>query len=584
MRKKAGRGNKKWLFIFILLFLFALFLRIPNLNFPFFGDEAWHEFVKFNKGGFPSVHYDSIKSQNEILVDPPLTGWFYLLYSSIFGFSTVILRSTSLLFALINILLVYFLAKKIFNKKTALFSVFLIAFSYWHCFESYILDRDGNFLMFFYLILIVLYVFYRETKERKFLWTGAIISMIYVLIKISGVLILGVIGLMILYDNKIFSEIWKNRFNVRTYDVKKFKKSLFEMLPFIILNILAYLLLFEATAFFNYPYYELLHMQEALSFEFFTGGFAQSLGREIIYLLLYGSPLLIGLTLLSLTKFNKKKLLFLFWILVPIIIYSKVPYAGALERYLSVIIPALCILGGNFLSEIKWDRTYKKILVIGGLFYFILLNLFSFMKFEYLMHSIKEYFIRAATFNWDFLFPFYGAGGPAFLLPFWAIAVSIWLSFIFLTVSIMFYKKKKIFYFCFISFLAISGAFSLYVLQEFNFSLHTPSVNRGFNELLDELNYETSSVVYTNIGAIRIYHDDSIKFVPLRCPKKNTLCLDKYGELIRRFGGAAYIIDFPKRFENSQYYDLLEDNCELREKITDNEAVLGYIYDCKKQL
>jgi hypothetical protein len=583
------KSKKIAVIVFIFLFL-AVFLRIFNLGMPFFGDEAWHEFAKFQKGEIFSVNYDSIKGKNITIEDPPLTGWFYVFYTSIFGFSTIIMRSSSVVFALVNIFLVYLLAKRIFDVKTAVFSAFLMIFSYWNCFDSYTFNRDGLFLMFFYLIIIFLYVIYRQSGSKKYslLILAAVISMPYILIKISGVFITGILFLMILLDNGVFHELWKNRKHFwifKKYRKNKFAKAVLEIIPFVLANFVAYLLLAIGSWIWNKPYFEILFRSgEIAPLEFFGGPIVQSVGREVIYLFLYGSPLLIGLTILSLIYFNKKKYLFVFWLLVPIIIYAKLPYAGALERYLSVIIPALCILSGSYLAKIKIDKLRLRILIVLGIGYFLLLNLFSLIKSEYLVHSIKEYGIRAVTLDWNFLFPFYGAGGPTFLIPFWTIAISFWLSFIFLTVAIMFYRKKKIFYLIFMCFLAVSGAFNLYVLQEFNFSLHAPSVNKGFNELLDRLDYENASVVYTNIGAIRIYHDDSIKFVYLRCPKKNTLCLDKYGELIRRFGGAAYIIDFPQRFENSQYYDLLEDNCELREKISDKQAVLGYIYDCEKQL
>ena len=578
--------QKKYFWILLLLLLLTgLFLRLPNINFPFFGDESWHEFVKYHKEGFFSVYYDSITGKNTVLIDPPLNGWLYLAYTGLFGFSTAIMRSTSLLIGMINIILVYLIAAKMFNKKTALLSVLLMALSYWHCFESYMIDRDGVLLMLFYLLILFFYIKYCESKNKLWLLPGAAISALCIFLKVSGMLITGVLLLAILYDNKIFFELWINRkqfWKLRKYDLSKFKIAFFEISPFIIANIMGYAVFTCGIYLLNPYYYHMLYTtQESVPLEFFGAALWQSIPREMIYLLLYGSPLLVGLTVLSILNWHKKKFLFLFWLLVPVIIYSKVPYTGALERYLSVIIPPVCILSASFLADTSFkNKKYNVLgLIVGGLF-FALLNIFSLIRSEYLFHDIKTYMLRALMLKWNFLFPFYGAGGPAFLVPFWILALSIGLSIVLLVLMIIFNKKKKYFYLFLLLFLAIAGAFNLYVLQEFNFHIHTPNINKGFQETLSELQNETNTVVYTNIGAIRVYSDKNIKFISMRCPKKDTACWNRFDKAMKLFGGAVYILDFPQTFEKSERKKVIDVNCELRKNISDKQATIGYIYDC----
>lgn len=577
--------QKKYFLILLIFLLFAgVLLRLPNLNFPFFGDETWHEFAKYHRGGFFSVYYDSIAGKNTVLEDPPLNGWFYLAYTRIFGFSTVIMRSTSLLIGMVNIILVYFLAARIFNKKTAMLSIFLMIISYWHNFESYMIDRDGILLVLFSLLIICFYIQYRASRNQLWLLPGAVTAGICMFLKISGIFITAVLFLMILHDNKIFSELWANRkqfWKLRKYDLPKFKTAMFETGVFVMANILGYAVFSLGAYLLDPHYYGILFTQEIAPLEFLRAPFWQSIPREMIYLLLYGSPLLLGLTVLSLIKWNNKKFLFLSWLLVPILFYSKVPYAGALERYLSVIIPPLYILSASVLAEFPFkNKKYNILGLITGVLFFVLLNIFSLIRSDYLFHDVKEYMLRALMLKWNFLFPFYGAGGPAFLVPFWVLAVSIGLSMALLALALVFYKKKKHFYLFLVLFLAIAGAFNLYILQEFNFHIHTPNINKGYQETLAELQNEPHTVIYTNIGAIRIYSDKNIKFVYMRCPKKDTACWNRFDKAMKLFGGAAYILDFPRTFEKSERKKVIDANCNLRKEITDKQATIGYVYDC----
>lgn len=576
--------NKKNYLILFLLLLLAFLIRIPNQTFPFFGDEAWHDFVKFHKGAILSVEYESMNGENTLLIDPPLTGWFYLAYSSIFGFSTIILRSTSLIFGLINILLIYFLAKKVFNTKTAALSVFLAVISFWHVIESYILDRDGNFLIFFYLLIILLYVFYRETKNKRYLWLGATISVFYMFIKVSGALITAILFLIILYDNKIFQEIWNNKkhiFNLNLYLKSSFKKAFLEIFPFVLANIVSYAVFFAGVYFLNKPFFNSLLAQEAIPLEFFTAEWTLSAGREIIYLIIYGSPLLLGLSVLSLLYFNKKKMLFLFWLLVPIIAYSKIPYAGALERYLSVIIPPLCILGGSFLAELSIYKKGKMLLLgAASILYFILLNILSAIPVKYLSHNISEYALQVTVLKWGFLFPFYGVGGPAFLIPFFILGMSFILCGIFFILVVFFIKRKNIFYFFLILFIAIGLSFNLYIIQELNLAVHTPNIRTGFNQILSELPKEDSTLIYTNIGALKTYDAIEREYVLIKFSQKDKFYLDNILASITEKGGAVYLLDFPKRFENSKVYEIITRNCRLRKEIKDKQVIIGIIYDC----
>ena len=109
-----------------------------------------------------------------------------------------------------------------------------------------------------------------------------------------------------------------------------------------------------------------------------------------------------------------------------------------------IIIPPVCILGGNYLSKITFKKNYKYIFIFILLIsYFV--NLLLNLSKEYIVHDISNYVSRFINFKWNFFFPLTGPSGPIFGVSFESIVFSLVMSFIFLVLCLIFSKKEKIF-------------------------------------------------------------------------------------------------------------------------------------------
>ena len=85
-------------------------------------DEAFSAYItKYNLAEI--THYTALD------VHPPLYYWLLKGWTSLFGTSAVAFRSMSVVFGVITLILLFFLVKKLFNRKTAALSVFLVAIS-----------------------------------------------------------------------------------------------------------------------------------------------------------------------------------------------------------------------------------------------------------------------------------------------------------------------------------------------------------------------------------------------------------------------------------------------------------------------
>lgn len=123
----TGKNNKILLSILIFLTIISFIYRIKGLddNYSFWSDEAHTAlFVRaiFEQGkpvltnGYTTNPYQLFQY------------WLSFLTSKIFGLNEFGIRFPSILFGLSTVALTYFLGKKIFNKTTALLSVFLTVF------------------------------------------------------------------------------------------------------------------------------------------------------------------------------------------------------------------------------------------------------------------------------------------------------------------------------------------------------------------------------------------------------------------------------------------------------------------------
>lgn len=140
--------------IALLLFTLAFLLRaISSRNFSPHNDESilWAMSLDFLVNDWEwSKHYMRIPY-------PP--GFFYLLagVTYLFEFSLMAVRNISILSGSLTVVVLYFLAKSLYNRKAAFFSALLLCFSSYHIYYSGIAVTDALIIL---LILSSVYFFW----------------------------------------------------------------------------------------------------------------------------------------------------------------------------------------------------------------------------------------------------------------------------------------------------------------------------------------------------------------------------------------------------------------------------------------
>lgn len=566
--------NNKLIWIFVGILLFAMLIRLPNINFVFSGDEgAWPQWIKYqDKHEFSFQFEDQIDGKMKYWEDLPLIGIIYSLGYKIFGYGTANMRIINYLFGIANLLLVYFLAKKIFDKKTALYALFLMTVSYWHLFVSYMIERDGSFVSFLFLSSIYAYINYRDSLKKQWLVLAGALAAISLSIRSTAIFIAAVLIVMIIYDNKLLAMFNKIRL----------KRVLAEAA--IIIGCIA---AFAFVIFISY----------LLNKEFIGGAIAADAApsgiisfnllfagmRELTYLLLWGSPLLIGLFIASFLRYDRRNFAFLAVILFAVLGYLPAARAAAIDRYLSVIIAPLCIIGASFLASVNFNKKDLKIAgiaaVVFGVFFFILNSL----KVNYIAHNLNTYLIKAVKLQWNFLFPYYGVGGPNFMMSFMTIGFALVISFVLLAAAMFHIKNTKKFKLILSLFIGAALAFNIVLIEEFNFHTNYPDISRITYDAIEE--YEKLGIngpLYINQAGILLYVNktgDDLIFMKWG-NDKNATEMDK---TVHEKGGAVLLIDFPKIPENSERLKLAR-KCNLVYTGSGKGMKIAYIYDCNNLL
>lgn len=147
------KDKTKILLVFALILAFSLRLWAATTIQPS-GDE-----LVYGTHAINFISSGAVSNQNQSPV------WFYLadIFYRIFGVTLVTGRLTSVLFSTLTVLLVFLLAKLIFDRQTAIVSAILLAISSYHI-EYQIMEMDMTFTFF---ILLAAYLFLKNLKDKN---------------------------------------------------------------------------------------------------------------------------------------------------------------------------------------------------------------------------------------------------------------------------------------------------------------------------------------------------------------------------------------------------------------------------------
>ncbi|MHA1617567.1 MAG: ArnT family glycosyltransferase [Candidatus Njordarchaeales archaeon] len=342
--------------------ILALATRVTSLNEPGFTCDE----ITYVEAGIKYLKYFDFEYNVE---HPPLAKYLIGLSVLALGTTEFSARLPIAILGTLTCLIVFFLAKELYDQYTALLSSILIALSTYHIAHSRVATLDVP-LTFFYVLTILL--FWKGLKNRWYLLFSGIALGLAIATKYTGIYLYFIIGVyLIIYENLI-----KYRHSILSINLSK------ELLVAAFLSIGTFIVVapFLLSSSISVTYLDLevplITKSVYRNFHHLQTGHANYFIGEVTnapppwFYLVYLTfrlpiPMIIffGLGLAyALYKRSRQEVLLLLWILIPLGIFSfqKVK----LLHYLVPIIPPLCILAARsmvVIISVLRNRTKKLI-------------------------------------------------------------------------------------------------------------------------------------------------------------------------------------------------------------------------------
>jgi dolichyl-phosphate-mannose--protein O-mannosyl transferase len=558
---------KFYKYLIFSLFILFIVLRLIGTNQPIYDDET--NFVESvnNPGPYLTIQPISIHAH------PPVAGWIYLGVGMILGQEVLIYRLIPILFGILNLFLVYRVVKEYYSERSALFSLCLMGFSFYHLIMSLEIEIEGSVLVTTFLLMTYFYLKFQKSQQRKYLIYTGIVFGFSLLTKISALFFLGVIGIHLYFSINEKSQLIKFQHIKETF------------ISFMMIMI---------TGFALFSFYPLLmwdHFQKVLSHGSGYYGINISL-MAIAMLLFWATPFLLGPFFLQIFKFNKKDSFWTIWFLVIFSIYTflivgrpgthgGIGGVADYSRFFMNLVVPMSILGGVYLSKIRFSLQEKVIGLIGfgiflGSFFYINYNTINILPrdFGIYLNALKN-------LKLNFLFPYTTSSGNLMGVSFAIIVITLFIVFLLLFFSLItkeslfkISKKIKIF---FVIFISISIALNIFLVVEYLGPVTSPDINNVFYEMVDYTkNNLLKDPIYANNEGLLIHLND----LEYELGEKQEY-VGVYLESIEENSiksGSYLILDWPKVLigDKLNYFQ----SCTKKETFSSKGIELGVIYSC----
>lgn len=329
-----NKQNKPLPLILILfIFLSGLVLKIVLVySLPLYHDVGWY--ISLLK------HHDSSFMNLIVLEHPPWGYYPYLFSLELFGVHDYAIRLVPLFFGLLELALIYLIAKKWFGKRTADFSIILFSLLYFVVINTLSPEGDGSIASVFSLLLFYFFSAYYDAyaecgscaKKKLFLILSGVFLGALLLIKVRMILFFIPLFIYSLYRTRVFLQTVKDLFIV----------GLLSLLIFAIFPLQIYLVSSDISVFITLLKQVILHN---------TGTF--SLFYKLTHPLLF-LQVFVVLSFLTFFLFFKgislkqdKLILLLLWSCsLFIILLTILPegLAAAYPRYIAFLLPPILLL------------------------------------------------------------------------------------------------------------------------------------------------------------------------------------------------------------------------------------------------
>ncbi len=568
----------KYKLAIIAILLVALILRVSGANTILFFEEAeWgmfaqdHTFTNLGLTFYLKAGPPVLWPHNPLV---PVLFKAVTIHTTEPAAMTFAMRMVSVVFGMATIILMYFMTKRFYNKKTAVITTGIMAIGYWHLLASLVVDIDGGVLAFLLMLMSYLILLYDEKHpdargvnrhQKKYLILAGIVFGISLLAKFSAFLLLPVIFIYLLTS--------KNSGHT-------FRKRLIQTI-----KILASVVVIGAAVFSIFPISALLiNNPELFLYSLDHAGSYTSFKptlRPLMVMFVFGTPLLILLSAASVKNWKQNKnSFFLLYVFYLLFMYSF--FLGSLdtestyEKYLMMTIPAMSLLAGDFISRINFSKNNKHLLLLSTIVLFVAMIAMNIANAPYIDHSVPDYQRRAVSgfispSEWNFSVPLMANVQPGFWMNFYSLAIITMLSVLFFVAAVL--KKSKLF---FILFLSAALALNVFYLQEFLVHGTHPDINKITYEMADyyKTNY-ADRPLYANALTLAFYtgkNDDF--FVGADDDRKDQALLAKQA-------GAVMLVTeyYPNIHKDSQAWKNIN-TCRLEKEFSDKGVIVGRVFIC----
>lgn len=534
--------------ILLLILLSALFIRTFGLDLMLIDDNAIHPIAAqtLAKGEYP--FYDH----------PPI--FLFIDYLS-FKVDTLLLDFTNLhiswrliplIFGLLTILVVYYLASLIYDQQTALVSAFIMAVCFYHIWASLVPDPNGSSLTLFITLALFAYL---SSKDRLNWWVIAagLLLGISLLTKYVAILLLPVLFVFELLRRKSV----KNA--AITSAIGLFILFLFPLTAYMAGRWEIFLITFK---------WGVTHVsRHEPGFILF----AKSFFKHIYKLVMYATPLL---TLLPLSAFlhreGEKELLLFSWIGIFLFFYIFVTPTMPIARFQMLIIPPLVILSAKEIMRNKFDKgDIKRLLFLTIIFIFLIFSLNAFGS-ETTPLTFEHFDASLLSKNPDIWYT--GFSGPLFRVSSYSFFLVALLGFVFF----IFYTWGGSPRTWLVLLIALSLAFNLLLIGELFFYNFSPNYNEVMGGMIDYYHENgLSEPVYSK-------YEDLPYYVGAEYHSAKGL---QIVEVMRTEGGTVMWLNLPPLFEGGPLWNTLKkikSTCELEKTFYSKNYEAGYIFLCDK--
>lgn len=338
--KKINNIMLKKNYLFIIIFTFAVFIRLWKINNPLLDEHSWRQTTSAMVARNYLKDMNLFKPQTDFQSPYPFVFGLYeysvACLAKIFGYSDVLGRLTSLSFFILGFIYFYKLVKKYLGERASLFALTFYTFLPTSVFYSRSFQVDGPMTS-----LSIVFIFYFglwvEQRKRIHFLLSVIVANVLFMFKISSLYMI-IAAILYLYS----------------FEGIKFIKNP-KLYIFLILSMAfpiffnQYVPVMEANKgkIFSPLGGWILHKDTLLSFDFWYKTFFANLFE---YQYMHTGYIFFVIGLFQHIK-DARYRLFHVWLISIIAFFIVAAYGMHHEYYLVVLIPVACVFIGSFLSD-----------------------------------------------------------------------------------------------------------------------------------------------------------------------------------------------------------------------------------------